>query len=141
MKLTPAAIILIVAAILTAIGLITAPIIGALPADVRTNNVLITGVPFILMFVALVLAFVVFIHSVAVRLNGKISARSHGIIEAILIGGVVFGLLGMFQPWAIGGYQIGFHVLLVCFLAFNVWSHVSPKAAQRMESVDRTVIQ
>lgn len=140
MKLTPARVLIITAAILVVIGLITAPIVNNLPAAFRTDNVLITGVPFITIFVALVLAFIVLIYNVALRLNGKISPRAHGVVELALIGGVVLGVVGMFQPWNIGLFQYGFLLLFVCFLAFNIWTHVIPKAAPRIESVDRTVI-
>ena len=78
-------------------------------------------------FVLLVLAFGFFIAFVSRKLSGKISSQLFGLIEAILIAGILLGVVSLFQPWAIKAYGIGFHLLLVSVLAFTVWSHVIPR--------------
>lgn len=130
-RLTPATRLLIVAGVLAALSVAVSPVISGLPDKTKIDNVLLTGVPFIGLFIALVLAFIWAIHQLALRLNGNISPRLHGIIENGLILGVVIGMIGLFQPWEIAGYQIGFHILLACFVFFNVWSHITPKTVQR----------
>jgi hypothetical protein len=82
---------------------------------------------FIIGFVAFILS-VGFISNFAMRkLNGRINARLHGWIEGLLIGGIVLGVVAMFQPWSLATYGTGFHVLLACVLSFTVWSHVTPR--------------
>jgi hypothetical protein len=48
--------------------------------------------------------------------------------ERIIVFLMLAGIVGMFQPWSIELYGIGFHMLLVGTLAFIVISHVSVKA-------------
>ena len=87
------------------------------------------AVTFVVGFVAILLAFIFFIAFVGRRLSGNISQRVFSLIEKIIIAGILLGVVSMFQPWAQGGYRIGFHVLLFSTLAFTVWSHVAPKNA------------
>jgi nitrate/nitrite transporter NarK len=130
----PLVVLLSLAAVLVVIAILVAPTINGMSAKDKTDNVLLTGVPFILIFVAIVLAFISFIAVVAARFNDRISPRAHAIGEALIIGGIVVGIIGTFQPWTIAGYQIGFHLLLLCMLAFNVWSHVIPRRERRGEA-------
>jgi MFS family permease len=131
--------LLIIAAALVVIALITAPLIGGLPDRVRTDNVLLTGVPFILTFVAIILAFAFLIVVAAKLLNDNVPPRIYQVIEWIIIGGIVVGVVGMFQPWTLFGYQVGFLLLFVCLLAFNVWSHVTPRRIPQAERVERAL--
>ena len=48
--------------------------------------------------------------------------------KTTLIGGILLGILGMFQPWVFGLYKTGFFVLLFSTLGFILWSHVVPKS-------------
>jgi hypothetical protein len=59
-------------------------------------------------------------------LNDNVPPRIYKIIESILIAGIVFGVIGMFQPWLFLAYKYGFIILLISVLLFIVWSHVSP---------------
>jgi O-antigen/teichoic acid export membrane protein len=119
--------LLIIAAVLVIIAVVSAPAINALPDKDRADNVLLTGIPFILSFIAFILIFAFLIVVTARLLNNNISARLHQTIEWIIIGSVVVGVVGMFQPWTLFGYQWGFLLLIAALLAFNVWSHVTPK--------------
>jgi hypothetical protein len=82
-------------------------------------------------FIIGLLAFLVtcgfFIAWVAAKLNRNISQRAFGLIEKTIIAGIMLGAVGMFQPWVLPAYGIGFHVLLFFTLAYVVWSHVTPK--------------
>jgi hypothetical protein len=126
-NIKPPRMLAIIAVILIAIGLASMPIIQGLSKEVLTTSVLLNGIPFLTIFVAIVLLFIYSIFVVASKLTGNISPRIYSVIEAIIIGGIVFGVIGMFQSVAIGAYQIGFLLLLFSMLAFNVWSHVVPR--------------
>jgi hypothetical protein len=59
-----------------------------------------------------------------------ISRRTYLFIERLIIVGMVAGIIGMFQPFSIQIYGIGFHVLLVCTLAFIVFTKIPVKAEE-----------
>jgi len=129
---------LLIVATLIVIALIAAPMVDGMSDKDKANNVLLTGVPFILIFVAIVLTFIFLIVAIALRWNNRIPPRLHQTVEWLIIGGVVLGVVGMFQPWVLGGYQFGFLLLIVCFLAFNIWSHITPQRAPQIEKADKT---
>lgn len=118
---------LVIVAGLVVLGLVSGPLVDGLSDKDKINNVLLTGVPFILLFVALVLFFIFLILLVSYLLNNRVAPRMHRAVEFTIIGGVVLGVVGMFQPWILGGFQWGFILLFVCFLMFNVWSHINPR--------------
>jgi hypothetical protein len=131
--------LLIITAALVVIALITAPIINGMSDKDKSNNVLLTGVPFILTFVAIILAFAFLIVVAAKLLNDTVPSLVHQVIEWSIIGGIVVGVVGMFQPWVLFGYQVGFLLLFVCLLAFNVWSHVTPRRIPQAKKVERAL--
>lgn len=90
---------------------------------------------FLTVFLAILVAFIFLIAFSASELGGKISRRVHRLIEGATIAGIILGVVGMFQPWTMLGYRIGFHLVLVSTLAFTLWSHVSPKVGSETESV------
>jgi hypothetical protein len=51
----------------------------------------------------------------------------------VLIGGIVLGVIGMFQPWLFAAYRFGFILLLVSTLGFILWSHIVPRDESREE--------
>lgn len=85
---------------------------------------------FITGFLIILGLFITFIRWVSHRLSERIAQSTFALVERIIIGGIVLGVLGMFQPWLFIGYKIGFFVLLFSTLAFIVWSHVTPAATQ-----------
>lgn len=91
------------------------------------QNVLLSALPFILIFVAIILLFATLILFTSARLSNNIAARPHMIIEVLAMLGIVLGILCIFQPWVFQLYSIGFIVLLISTLAFILWSHVQPK--------------
>ena len=91
------------------------------------KNVLLSAIPFILIFIAIILSFVALIQLVGSAINGRIALRSHRVVETLTIIGILFGIFGIYQPWSFGLYPIGFIVLLFSILAFILWSHTYPK--------------
>lgn len=116
------------------LGLLAGPFIQkrATPEQLA-SNVLLSAIPFILIFVAIILFFITLIVLIATALSNNISPRTYRIIESILIAGIVLGILGMFQPWLFEAYKYGFVVLLFSTLTFIVWSHVTPRRAEIRE--------
>lgn len=98
---------------------------GLVSEDVR-NGVLFQAVPFILVFVGILLLYVLLITLVALRFNGKVPGRTYNGVERLTIIGIVFGTACLFNPWSFVPYRYGFLMLLVSTLAFILWSHISP---------------
>ena len=116
------------------LGLVASPLINSSTTPKqRATNVLLSAIPFILIFVAILLFFISLIKMSANILNDNISARIFRIVETVLIVGIVLGIVGMFQPWLIIFYKYGFIVLLVSTLGFIWWSHIKPKEERRQE--------
>ena len=116
------------------LGLVAQPAITALTTEKqRVTNVLLSAIPFILIFVSILLVFISLINMSASVLNDNISPRIHRAIETVLIAGIVLGIFGMFQPWLLILYKIGFMVLLVSTLGFIWWSHIKPKRVRRQK--------
>jgi lysylphosphatidylglycerol synthetase-like protein (DUF2156 family) len=118
------------------LGLVARPVITALTTEKqRATNVLLSAIPFILIFVSILLAFISLIRMSASVLNDNISPRIYRAIEMVLIAGIVLGVLGMFQPWLMIFYKVGFLVLLVSTLGFIWWSHIKPKRERRQKVI------
>jgi len=128
---------LFIAIVVTLIlGLVASPVINSLTTEKqRATNVLLSAIPFILIFVAILLAFISLIKMSASLLNDNISPRIYRVIETVLIAGIILGIIGMFQPWLIIFYKFGFIVLLVSTLGFIWWSHIKPKGERRQKDV------
>ncbi len=126
---------LFIAIVVTLIlGLVASPVIEALTTEKqRATNVLLSAIPFILIFVAILLTFISLINMSASVLNDNISPRIYLTIEKILIAGIILGVFGMFQPWLMIFYKVGFLVLLVSTLGFIWWSHIKPKRVRRQK--------
>jgi len=126
-------------AVTLVLGLVARPIITTLTTEKqRATNVLLSAIPFILIFVAILLTFISLINMSASVLNDNISSRIYLTIERILIAGIVLGIFGMFQPWLMILYKIGFLVLLASTLGFIWWSHIKPKGVRRQKEAGGT---
>jgi len=124
--------LLISIAILLILGSITGPLIRSnFTEKERAANVVLEAIPFILIFVAIILTFITLITLVASVLNDNISRRTHQLVERIIIFGIVGGVIGMFQPWWFLAYKYGFSVLLISTLSFILWSHIRPRRVVR----------
>jgi hypothetical protein len=58
------------------------------------------------------------------------SKKTYSRVERVLIGLILLGIVGMFQPIVIDLYRYGFLLLLFSTLGFIIFSHMSPKDAQ-----------
>lgn len=97
----------------------------------RAANVFLEAIPFILIFIAIILTFITLISLVGSILNDNISRRTHKLVERVIIFGIVGGVIGMFQPWWFLAYKYSFMFLLVSTLSFILWSHIRPKRELR----------
>ena len=135
-------VLLVVAVILLILGLLAGPFINARATPEQlADNVLLNAIPFVLIFVAILLGFISVIVILGSMLNHNVPPRIYKIIESILIAGIVLGVIGMFQPWVFDAYKYGFVLLLVSLLLFIVWSHVAPRSEQVQEDETSTIIE
>jgi hypothetical protein len=126
----------LIAVVLLGLGLLAGPMIQARATPEQlASNVLLSAIPFILIFIAIILTFILLIVVLASMLNNNIPLRIYQPVERVLIAGIVLGIVGMFQPWAFIFYRIGFFVLLFSTLGFIVWSHIVPKGVRRQEDL------
>jgi len=108
------------------------PGIGTLVTpEEMSENVLLSAIPFILVFVAIVLVYMALIVFAGKLLSNRVSEGVYHVIEYVLIAGIGLGVFGMFQPWLFISFKISFLVLLLSTLSFILWSHVILKRAHR----------
>jgi len=128
--------LLIAIVVLLIAGFALGPIINnTFSEETLATNVLLSAIPFILIFVAIILTFILVIYIVGTYLNNTIAERLYVSIERIIIGGIVLGIFSMFQPWSFPAYRYGFLLLLLSTLSFILWSHITPKGVQRQEEL------
>jgi hypothetical protein len=114
------------------LGAAAGPVIQATATEKQlASNVLLSAIPFILIFVAIVLTFIALISITASFLNYKISTQTYRPIELTIVAGIILGVVGMFQPWWFGGFRLGFYLLLLSTLAFILWSHIIPRGVHQ----------
>ena len=117
-------------AIVLAVGVLISLYTDSLPEDHRVN-ILLLALPFVAVFVSIILAFICLIVVVAIAFEGQVPQRSYRPIEMVLIAGILLGVVGLFQGWRLYAYQLGFLLLLFSLLGFMVWSHLSPMSSRR----------
>ncbi len=128
--------LVITAVVLLILGLAAGPLIRSWATEEQlATNVLLSAIPFILIFVSILLGFITVITVVARLLNDKIQPKIYRVIEGVIIAGIVLGVVGLFQPWQMIFYKYGFMVLLISTLSFILWSHVRPAREQRQEEI------
>jgi hypothetical protein len=124
------------AIILLVLGYFAGPIIESITTEEqRATNVLLSAIPFVLIFVSIILFYIILIWLVATALNEKVPPTIYNIIERLTIAGIVLGIIGMFQPWVFSAYKYGFLLLLLSTLAFILWSHITPAATSQEEEL------
>lgn len=115
------------AVIILILGLLAGPIIQSRATEEQlAQNVLLSALPFILVFVSIILAFMTLIWIIANQLNDRVPATVHRPIELLLIAGIIFGIIAMFQPWTFSLFKPGFYLLFASTIGFTIWSHVRP---------------
>ncbi|HOA23202.1 MAG: hypothetical protein WBH90_16365 [Aggregatilineales bacterium] len=124
--------------ILLIAGFALRPVIQSVPEEVVVRNTIIAGIPFILIFVSIIIFFISAIWLLASQLNHRIPQRIYNPIEKVIIAGIVLGVIGMFQPWLHLAYRYGFLLLFISTLAFIVWSHIIPagRRPQHLTAID-----
>ena len=117
----------VIAALLIVFGFIASRVIPTIvtPEQLATN-VLLSAIPFILIFVGILLFYITLIVLVASSLNGVVAPRVYSAITRVIIAGILLGIFGMFQPWVMAFYTRGFSVVLIATLSYILWSHVTP---------------
>jgi hypothetical protein len=144
MKLSPPRVPLalpVMIVVLIVLGIVAGPLIRSnFTEEQRAANVLLEALPFILIFVAIILTFITLIILVASMLNHNIPRNTYNLVERIIITGIVVGVIGMFQPWWFLAYKYGFLVLLVSTLMFMLWSHIQPQGVYRREELSSVSI-
>ena len=128
--------VIIASIVFLVLGLLARPLISNLATpEQMARNVLLNAIPFILIFISIMLLYVTIIIIVGNLLNNKISKRIYKIIDYILIAGIVLGVLSMFQPWSLQVYKYGFMLLLFSVLGYIIWSHTTPKRESQSEEI------
>jgi hypothetical protein len=122
-------VLLAVAIALWIAGVVITPIVQSQPEQVKADNAILTGIPFILIFVGIIIAFIDLIILLATQLNHRVAENVYRPIERLLIAGIVAGVVGMFQPFTPVLYTWGFIVLLVSTIGYIAWSHIVPRTA------------
>jgi hypothetical protein len=101
-------------------------ILVTVPVQQQINNVILTAIPFICYFVAILLVYIFLINMSAQFLNHRISPQIYKPLNFVIIAGIIVGILMMLQPFAIVLYKASFMVVLVSLLLFMIWSHITP---------------
>ncbi len=116
------------AAIISAIiGILFNVAIRPLLSERIRNEVIVTAVPFIAIFAAILLLFIMSVALLGVRFHVTVPARTHSAVEYTIIASILIGVVALFQSWSIAPYTFGLGLLLFSVLAFIVWSHVAPR--------------
>ena len=124
--------LLVSAVVLLALSFLSRPALRALVPDLETStNVILLAIPFLLVFVPIILGFMGLIVFVSKLMHQRVPERAYRAIEYVFIAGILLGIAGMFQPWTFALFKPGFFVLFGSLLGFMVWSHVAMKQDRR----------
>ena len=119
---------LIVGAILVVIFLVLKTV---LPSLLEPDTA--QWVSFFATLVAILSGYICFIAFISRLLSGRISERVFGLLEKLLVAGILLGIAGMFQPWVPRFYPLGFLLLFAATWIFTLWGYVTPKSAHGTE--------
>jgi uncharacterized membrane protein len=109
------------------LGIFAGPAITNSFSEEQLNrNALLSGISFLLIFISIIMFYASAVWFLAYKLNGRVPERTFRIIEYALIGGIILGIVGMFQPWLFPAFRYGFYLLLASTIGYIAWSHVTP---------------
>lgn len=94
-------------------------------------QVRITAMVAVPLFVAAIFEFAFVITLTARTLNGKVAYRTFMAGVLTIIAAILIGVVLMFQPISPKPFNLGFDFVLIALLAFNIWSHVTPKPREQ----------
>ncbi len=124
--------LLVAAAVLLGLSFAARPVMNALVPNLESaSNALLLAIPFLLVFVPIILGFMALIVFVSKLLHHRIPERAYKVIEYVFLLGILVGIVSMFQPWTFLLFKPGFFVLFGSLIGFMVWSHVLVKRARR----------
>ncbi len=124
--------LLISAVVSLGLSFATRPVIGALvPAEEASSNLLLIAVPYLLVFIPIILGYIALIVFISKLFYGRVPEGLYRVIEYAFIAGIATGVLAMFQPWLRSLFKVGFFMLLFCTLGFILWSHILFQRARR----------
>jgi hypothetical protein len=112
------------------IGLLFTPFSRAFLSEEQQAEVIISAIPFVGYFAAIILVFILVVALLGQRFHQAVPFRTHQPIEFTAIAGILVGIVALFQPWSQSPYQFGFSTLLYATLGFILWSHVAPRGAR-----------
>mgnify|MGYP001142070784 CR=1 FL=1 len=134
-KIKPPYLLLIISALLVVFGVIYDQfILVTIPLDLQIDNVILTAITFISIFVAILLVYIFLINLMGQLLTNRISEKIYKIINMALIIGIVGSIIMLFQPFSMFLYRRGFPVLLFSILGFIMWSHILPRQSPEEEA-------
>lgn len=117
----------IVAVVFIILGAITWRALPAITTEEQlASNVLLAAIPFVLIFVGILLLYIMLIVIAVRAMNDVIKDKTYNRIMSLVIAGILLGILGMFQPWGLKLYTLGFILLLISLLTYILWSHIAP---------------
>ncbi len=111
------------------IGGILALVMAAVVSVAGVAKLVISAVVAIPLLVATIVEFGFIIAVVSRLFRGKVSQGAFLAGILTIIGAILIGVVLMFQPFTPKVFNLGFDFVLIALLAFNVWSHVTPREA------------
>jgi len=90
-------------------------------------NLTITAVIAIPLFVAAIVEFGLIIALTARASRGRVSQRVFTVGMVTIIATILIGVVLMFQQLTPIVFNLGFDMILIALLAFNIWSHITPR--------------
>lgn len=102
------------------------PLLTSGASEETQNSVLYQAIPFVAFFWAILLTYILTIALLAIRFTGRMPVRTHRPIERLLMVGILFGIVSLFQPIAFPPFQYGFPVVLASLLGYILWTHIAP---------------
>ena len=99
------------------------------------DEVLVSSIPFITIFISILLGYILLIFIFIIRFNHKIPRRTYQGIDRIIIAGIIIGTIMLFQPIRLVGFQYGFSWLLISTLLYTMWSRIKPLNAMREQEL------
>lgn len=112
---------------LARIGGVLATLMAIALVAIIALEIRITAVVAIPLFVATIVEFGFLIAYTARTTYGRVSQRVFMVGVLTIIGSILIGVVLMFQPWTPKVFNLGFDFVLIALLAFNIWSHVTPR--------------
>jgi hypothetical protein len=127
-KIKPPFVLLIISALLVVFGVVyNRFILVTIPEQQQIDNVILTAVTFISIFVAILLVYIFLINLGSQILSDRVPLKIYKPVNLVLIAGILLSVLMMMQPFSIFLYRISFPILLVSLFGFMFWSHVRPR--------------